>query len=88
MAFLLVGLRSAQTGLAQDRYRSSVSLARATLPYRMMPTSSLMFSRARNRGFDGLVILWLGDPEDRIVWNRQALSVVDLDGSPVAFRVN
>jgi len=43
-----------------------------------------MFSRARNRGFDGLVILWLGDPEDRIVWNRQALSV-DLDGSPVAF---
>jgi len=30
------------------------------------------------------MILWLGNPEDRIVWNRQALSV-DLDESLVAF---
>ena len=43
-----------------------------------------VLTEPRDGGFDGLVELRLWNPEDRIVRNRQALSV-NLYGSPVTF---
>jgi hypothetical protein len=64
---------------------SSVSLSSRNTPIQDNADNvANVLAKFRDRSFDRVMILRLGNPEDRIVWDRKALSV-DLDESLVAF---